>query len=255
MDLLNSSVDESAYVAPIYEIRRQNLVKLAKKQGSIAKINEALGRKRADAYLYAIVARGRKTNGRIKNLGTEIARKIEAAYSLPLGWMDLEHQDQNPPEPAQNAAIISNEQRHSAPMPAAIGAHEHQAAYASDAAGISPLSRDCALLILDKRLMPPAVPPGLLRWIEARSCGLDTSGYLLIDIAARDLARPGDYLLERMGLSYPVYAARRSSLDLACGARISAIGGGDSAPLAALDLSGLSVVGRIAALVSSSPLP
>ena len=249
-DISDESLENSIPVLSVFDIRRDNLIKLAKKQGSIAEINVALGRKRADAYLYAIVAKTRNTRGKIKNLGEQMARQIETALRLPPGYMDQAHQAVQAANPAP---IRSNNAPHSAPMSAVIG--QTQAAPSSGAAEIMPLNLECTRMILDARLMPPDTPPSALRWIDARVCGLESRGYLLIDIAARDLSRPGDYLLERRGLSYPVYAARRSSLDLSCGARISAIGAAETAPLAALDLTALSVVGRIVCLISAAPLP
>ena len=240
-DISNESSENSNPFLSVFDIRRDNLVKLAKKQGSIAEINTALGRKRADAYLYAVVAKTRNTRGKIKNLGEQMSRRIENALQLPSGWMDQSHRaverSDNVPQECCPRGVIG--QTHSACASAEI------------------LSLDASSdrLTLDSRLMPPAVPPAALRWIEARSCGLERTGYLLIDIAARDMSRPGDYLLARKDLSYPVYAVRRSSLDVSCGARISSIDSTETAPLDALDLSTLSVVGRIVALVSVAPLP
>lgn len=239
-DISDESSENSNPFLSVFDIRRDNLVKLAKKQGSIAEINTALGRKRADAYLYAVVAKTRNTRGKIKNLGEQMSRQIESALRLPAGWMDQSH----------SVERSDNVTRESFPRGAIEQTHS-----ACASAEILSLDASNTRLTLDSRLMPPAVPPAALRWIEARACGLERAGYLLIDIAARDLSRPGDYLLARKDLRYPVYAVRRSSLDLSCGARISSIDSTETAPLAALDLSTLSVAGRIVALVSVAPLP
>lgn len=68
-----------------HERRRLNLLHLAdvREEGKIARIAERV--ETSPAYLYQITSE--KSRG---NVGDELAERIERAYGLPVGWMDLD---------------------------------------------------------------------------------------------------------------------------------------------------------------------
>lgn len=73
----------------VFETRRARLGLLIKQHGSIAAVNRALGLDETNARLYQIHNRSvRKDRGTLYEMGDVTAREIEAALSLPTGWMD-----------------------------------------------------------------------------------------------------------------------------------------------------------------------
>jgi len=78
------------------EIRRDNLIALRNEFGSIAALNDALGRRRIDTTLAALI-RGDidPKTGKRRAVGTAIARDIEKKLGKPVGWMDHEHETSN----------------------------------------------------------------------------------------------------------------------------------------------------------------
>lgn len=88
------------------EIRRDNLLLLIAKYGSIANLNEALGKARNDATLSQLknLSKDSKT-GVPKAMGNSSARHIEEALKLEIGWMDHSHVSTEPA--AQPALEIS----------------------------------------------------------------------------------------------------------------------------------------------------
>lgn len=77
----------------IGQIRRENLLLLLESHGSLANINEKLDLPRTDATLSQIKNQSTTSRGKPKMMGETIARRIEAALTLPAGWMD---NDQTP---------------------------------------------------------------------------------------------------------------------------------------------------------------
>lgn len=75
----------------IYEIRHTNLLTLIADYGSLANLNEALGRKRNDAALALIKNKSIGFRGKIRNMGPTLARLIEEKLNLDEGWMDKDH--------------------------------------------------------------------------------------------------------------------------------------------------------------------
>ncbi len=63
---------------------------LLEKHGSFAKLNEALGWTRTDSRLSRIKNQNQRTDrdGKTFQMGSPMARSIEAALKLPVGWMD-----------------------------------------------------------------------------------------------------------------------------------------------------------------------
>lgn len=63
---------------------------LLDKHGSFANLNDALGWTRTDSRLSRIKNQNQRTDrdGKTFQMGSPMARAIEAALSLPVGWMD-----------------------------------------------------------------------------------------------------------------------------------------------------------------------
>lgn len=74
------------------EVRKDNLNLLIEQYGTIAKLNEVLGRKRTDATLSQI-RQGliSTTTKRPRVMGDKLARQIEEKLRLGHGWMDNDH--------------------------------------------------------------------------------------------------------------------------------------------------------------------
>lgn len=81
----------------ISDIRRENLQFLIDRSGSIAGLNEALGRKRNDSTLSQILHRVKDSKtGTPKAMGSRLARGIETSLNLGYGWMDSDHSSSLP---------------------------------------------------------------------------------------------------------------------------------------------------------------
>jgi len=74
----------------ISETRLDRLNILVKRHSdSLAELNDALGLPRTDSTLSQIRTKApHSRTGKPRSMGDELARKIEAALSLPNGWMD-----------------------------------------------------------------------------------------------------------------------------------------------------------------------
>lgn len=75
----------------VAEIRRDNLNTLVSRAGSIAELNEQLGRKRNHPSLGQIRNRSDRGNGTFYEMGDKLARDIEEKLGLSYGWMDTNH--------------------------------------------------------------------------------------------------------------------------------------------------------------------
>lgn len=76
------------------QIRRENLLSLEQKHGSLAALNDKLSLARTDATLSQIKNQSISSRGKARSMGTVLARRIELQLNLPEGWMDNDH---NPP--------------------------------------------------------------------------------------------------------------------------------------------------------------
>lgn len=80
----------------VFEIRRSNLLLLIELYKTVAKLNEALGRKRYDGTLHQIKNRTKTpSSGKERTMGAEIARQIEVKLHLTPGWMDIRHDNED----------------------------------------------------------------------------------------------------------------------------------------------------------------
>ena len=88
------------------EVRRENLTLLVEREGSFAKLNERLGRKRNDATLNQIINRAKDfKTGTPKTMGDRIARDLEEKLSLGYGWMDTDHS--KVPDAGSNLLVLN----------------------------------------------------------------------------------------------------------------------------------------------------
>lgn len=87
----------------IGETRRDNLIMLIERHGSIANVNELLLLPRTDATLSQIKNQSLSATGRPRMMGDTLARRIESALRLPSGWMDNDH-----PEPGERQHRIDH---------------------------------------------------------------------------------------------------------------------------------------------------
>ncbi len=90
-------------MADVYEIRHANLLRLVDEYGSVAEINEAMGRKRNDAALFIVKNKAIGARGKPRQIGTSLARTIEKGLHLQEGWMDTNHSM----EPEENKDLIT----------------------------------------------------------------------------------------------------------------------------------------------------
>ncbi len=72
----------------VSQIRRDNLLLLLERHGSLANLNEKLELARTDATLSQIKNQSTTSRGNPKMMGDTMARRIEAALGLEEGWMD-----------------------------------------------------------------------------------------------------------------------------------------------------------------------
>lgn len=72
------------------EIRLDNLNILVKEAGGVTELSKRTGYKQP-SYLYQIINRTAVQNGKPKNIGAAMAKKLEQAMSKPSGWMDQSH--------------------------------------------------------------------------------------------------------------------------------------------------------------------
>ena len=73
------------------EIRRNNLEELIRQHGSLAELNDKLALPRTDATLSQIRNQSLSSRGKRRSMGDELARRIESALGLEVGWMDNTH--------------------------------------------------------------------------------------------------------------------------------------------------------------------
>lgn len=73
------------------EIRYENLQKLVDEAGDLTKLVDKAGGKLSRPTLDQILKKRTTAAGVVKNVGDDLARKIEEALRLERGWMDNEH--------------------------------------------------------------------------------------------------------------------------------------------------------------------
>lgn len=75
----------------IYEVRHENLMRLLDEYGSVAELNERIGKKRNDAALSIVKNRAIGARGKPRQMGNSLARLLENKLGLGHGWMDTDH--------------------------------------------------------------------------------------------------------------------------------------------------------------------
>lgn len=81
----------------IEEVRHDWLLRLIEQHGTVADLNAALGRERTHAALSQIKNRAPNTSsGKVRNMGSDLAREIEVALKLERGMLDHEPSDTPP---------------------------------------------------------------------------------------------------------------------------------------------------------------
>lgn len=76
------------HMKTIDEIRYDNLQRLVMEAGGLTELVEKSGNRLSRPTLYQILEKKTTASGAIKNVGDELARKIEEALRLEPGWMD-----------------------------------------------------------------------------------------------------------------------------------------------------------------------
>lgn len=89
---------------PLHAIRLENLSILANEYGGCKELASYLGYSQP-TYLYQLLNRTAVQNGKPKNMGNRMARKIEQALDKPEGWMDERHK----PEVEQPSFVDDDE--------------------------------------------------------------------------------------------------------------------------------------------------
>lgn len=82
------------------EARLKNLIALVAECGSIVSLAEKA--ETAAPYISQIINRVPSRTGKPRDVGPELARKLETGCGKPVGWMDVDHSANNlPPQDAQ----------------------------------------------------------------------------------------------------------------------------------------------------------
>lgn len=75
----------------VEEVRRERLALLRKEAGSLVALNEKLGLNSRDATLSQILNEAKNSRtGTPKQMGSKLARQLEAACGKDVGWMDTD---------------------------------------------------------------------------------------------------------------------------------------------------------------------
>lgn len=75
----------------VEEVRRERLLLLLKEYGTLVAINEKIGLTKRDSTLSQIVNSAKNSRtGKGKEMGSPMARKLEAACGKAPGWMDTD---------------------------------------------------------------------------------------------------------------------------------------------------------------------
>lgn len=88
------------------EIRYENLKRLVDEAGGLSRLVEKSNGKLSRPTLYQILERITTAAGTVKNVGDDLARKIEEALKLERGWMDNQ---ENAQAAMPSKALLPNE--------------------------------------------------------------------------------------------------------------------------------------------------
>ena len=72
------------------EVRLENLRQLVEEAGGATELAKKAGYKQP-SYIYQILNQSAIQNGKPKNIGSNMARKLEQAMGKEEGWMDVQH--------------------------------------------------------------------------------------------------------------------------------------------------------------------
>lgn len=98
-------------VKTIAEIRLLNLEALIKRLGTLEKVAAAAGS--SAIYLSQIRHKAKSSkNGRPREMGTDMARRIEAGAGLEVGWMDVDHSGASYPAAAALPTVHTVQEPH-----------------------------------------------------------------------------------------------------------------------------------------------
>ena len=86
------------------ETRLQNMKNLVEEAGSVAELAKRAGYAQP-SYLYQIINQTAIQNGKPKNIGGALARKLEAAMNKAEGWLDMNHGETLPLPPEDTETI------------------------------------------------------------------------------------------------------------------------------------------------------
>ncbi len=86
------------------EIRLQNMKNLVEEAGSVAELAKRAGYAQP-SYLYQIINQTAIQNGKPKNIGGAMARKLESAMNKAEGWLDMNHGETLPLPPEDTETI------------------------------------------------------------------------------------------------------------------------------------------------------
>ena len=78
-------------MATVFDIRRANLITLLQRYPSTADFNVAVGKKR-NAPGFTMIKNRAMNGDKVRVMGDALAREVEKKLSLPIGWMDIDHQ-------------------------------------------------------------------------------------------------------------------------------------------------------------------
>lgn len=98
----------------VHQHRLENLKKLVEEVGGVTKLSQLAGYKQP-SYLYQILNRTVVQNGKPKNIGSNMARKLEEATGKESGWLDIRHDviiNQNNSSGTQNNLGSGIQQNH-----------------------------------------------------------------------------------------------------------------------------------------------
>ncbi|GAA0694643.1 S24 family peptidase [Dyella marensis] len=85
---------------PIKDLRRENFVKLMAEQGGQSAVAARIKRDRNQVYQWTLDP----SNPASRGIGDKLARVIEQALQVPIGWLDADHPSStNPPAPKLEA--------------------------------------------------------------------------------------------------------------------------------------------------------
>lgn len=225
-------------------IRRENLRALALRAGSLADINEKLGKRRKDPYLYSAAAGTKYKNGERRSLGPRLCKELERVFELPAGWMSTPHDDEN----ARRPGLFDFAECGGLPIEPPAPTSPDEPAAPSASIDIEPLEATGAAVLIPgedfRSAFPGRASSDFKAWIvsgEDMAPRFLAGDRVLIDTAAIEPG-PGFFILEISGRR----VLRKLSTSLTGELILSAEKNpGESLPLS----PGMTIIGRAAYLV------